>query len=359
MDMRESAILLINLGSPETASAAGLRPYLTEFLMDERVIDIPLWLRTLLVKGMIVPFRAQKSAAKYEMIWTIEGSPLIAHTKRQRDRLQQRLDSPVYYSMRYGRPDAPTILQKMHDDNPELKNIIVLPLYPHYAMSSYETAVEQINNVHRSRGYPTNLQFIPPFYNQPSYIGALKESIQGYLSDAFDHVLFSFHGIPERHVRKTDCTGVHCLRAIDCCNTFSPAHDYCYRHQVISTTNLVAEQLGLEKYQFSFSFQSRLGRDAWLKPFTVEQLRLFPSQGIKKLLIFCPAFVSDCLETLEEIAIEGKELFLKSGGESFTMIPALNDNGRWIDCMEELVKGVARHDSDSAIPPWFVSSRTN
>jgi ferrochelatase len=150
--------------------------------------------------------------------------------------------------------------------------------------------------------------------------------------------LFSYHGIPERHVKKTDCTGSHCLQAANCCNTSSAAHDFCYRHQIITTTNLVAEELELDKSVYSFSFQSRLGRDAWLKPFTVNQLKEFPSKGIKNLLIVCPAFVSDCLETLEEIEVEGKELFIKNGGESFKMIPALDENKLWIDCMEEMVK---------------------
>jgi ferrochelatase len=336
--MHTSAVLFINLGSPESPSSRDLKPYLTEFLMDERVIDVPVWLRTLLVKGIIVPFRSAKSAKKYKSIWTSEGSPLIVHTKNQSILFQERTGMPVYYCMRYGTPSVSSVLQLLHAEHTLLKDIVLFPLYPHYAMSSYETAVHQVKQFHTTGKYKTSLHIIPPFYKHPSYIHALSDSIQPFLLNPFDHILFSYHGIPERHVKKTDCTETHCLQAADCCQIPSPAHDFCYRHQIITTTNLVAQKLGLKKQQFSFSFQSRLGRDAWLKPYTVNQLKEFPAKGIKKLLIVCPAFVSDCLETLEEIAIEGKEEFIKSGGKELTMIPALNENGEWIDCIEELVK---------------------
>jgi len=299
------------------------------------VIDLPLWVRTILVKGIIVPFRASKSAAKYKSIWTEQGSPLMVHTHRQRELLQARTELPVYYSMRYGNPSAVTVLEKMHAENPILKRIIVFPLYPHYAMSSYETAVEQIKTIHASHGYTSALQIISPYYKHPSYINALSQSIAGYLSQPFDHVLFSYHGMPERHLKKRGCDKSMYVPDKDCCaGSFS--EDFCYRHQVITTTNLVSKQLGLAKERVSVSFQSRLGRDAWLKPYTADQLTKFPSKGIKKLLIVCPAFVSDCLETLEEIEMEGKKEFLKAGGEAFTMIPALNENTAWIDCIEEL-----------------------
>ncbi len=343
--MAISAILLINLGSPDSPTTRHLKPYLTEFLMDERVIDVPRWLRTFLVKGIIVPFRAAKSAAKYQSVWTDEGSPLVVHTKRQQALVQERTDTPVYFSMRYGNPDTASVLQKIHTDNPSLTDLFVFPLYPHYAMSSYETAAEQVKQLHAQSKYGSALRIVPAFYNHPAYVKALAESIRPYLSDPFDHILFSYHGIPERHVKKTDCTGNHCLQSPQCCDTPSAAHDYCYRHQVITTTNLVAGQLGLDSSKYSFSFQSRLGRDAWLQPFTVNQLAAFPAKGIRRLLIVCPAFVSDCLETLEEIAIEGKEDFIKHGGESFTMIPALNENTLWIDCMEDLLNRQAAASS--------------
>lgn len=335
--MNKRVILLMNLGSPETPFTKDLKKYLTEFLMDERVIDVPVFMRRLLVKGLIVPFRAAKSAAKYKSIWTAEGSPLVVHTRNLKRLIQERFTEPIYYCMRYGKPSAVDVLKQIHTENPDLKELVLLPLYPHYAMSSYETAVEQVRSHHEVSGYRSILQIIPPFYNYPAYISALRESIAPYLTDSYDHILFSYHGIPERHVKKTDCTGTHCLQSARCCELSSAAHSFCYRHQVIATTDLVAESLDLEKSKYSYSFQSRLGRDAWLKPYTVKQLQAFPRKGIKKLLIVCPAFVSDCLETLEEIEMEGKELFMKAGGERLTMIPALNENKTWVDCAEELI----------------------
>jgi ferrochelatase len=218
-----------------------------------------------------------------------------------------------------------------------LQQLIVLPLYPHYAMSSYETAVVQIRELYARLHFKSSLTIVPPYYNDADYIEALSASMRPYLSQPFDHLLFSYHGIPERHLKKTGCTEKQYQLFVDCC-AGKPSQQTCYRHQVMKTTELVAAKLGLEKQQYSYSFQSRLGRDAWLQPFTVEQLKSFPARGIKKLLIACPAFVSDCLETLEEIEEEGREDFLKYGGESFTMIPAMNESKLWIDCMEKLVR---------------------
>lgn len=331
-------ILLMNLGSPESATAKDLKPYLTEFLMDERVIDVPLPLRTFLVKGLIVPFRSSKSAKKYASIWTPEGSPLIVHSQSLRDEMSKLLPHPVYLCMRYGNPSTRDVLKEIHGNHPGVGKIILVPLYPHYAMSSYETALVQVREEHEKASYQSSLEIVPPFYQHPSYIRALTESVRPFLKEEFDHILFSYHGIPERHVKKTDCTSTHCLKTNDCCSIASDAHQYCYRHQVIRTTGLVADQLGLQPGQYSYSFQSRLGRDAWLKPFTVTQLKEFPSKGIKKLLILCPAFVSDCLETLEEIEKEGQEDFMKAGGVSFQMIPALNENPLWLECVREMVE---------------------
>ena len=335
----------MNLGSPDSPETKDLKPYLSEFLMDERVIDKPKWLRSILVKGIIVPFRAPKSALKYKTIWTPEGSPLVVHTKKLTALVREKFDEPVYYCMRYGNPATKDILKQIHEENPGLENIIFFPLYPHYAMSSYETAVVQAEELHKAAGYQSVIKIVPPFYNHSSYINALANSIRPYINGEYDHILFSYHGIPERHVKKTDCTGTHCLKQEDCCNVPSAAHSFCYRHQVITTTELVAAQLNLEKSKYSFSFQSRLGRDPWLKPFTVDQLEHFPKKGIKKLLVVCPAFVSDCLETLEEIQMEGNEDFLKAGGESLTMIPAMNENADWIDCAAELIKNEIMHDN--------------
>jgi ferrochelatase len=333
----QTAILLMNLGSPDSPTTRDLKPYLTEFLMDERVIDIPKIPRSLLVKGIIVPFRSGKSAKKYQSIWTNEGSPLILHTRALQQELEKKRKEPIYMCMRYGNPSTAEVLKQMHKDHPDLKEIILVPLYPHYAMSSYETAVVQVEELHKAGKYSSRLHTIPPYYDYPAYIRALVATVQPYLNRPFDHILFSYHGVPERHIRKSDCTGSHCLKSPDCCQMASEAHTKCYRHQVIRTTELVAKELGLEPSKYSYSFQSRLGSDAWLKPYTAAQLKAFPNQGIKNLLVLCPAFVSDCLETLEEIAEEGREDFMKAGGQDFHMIPALNEEPLWIDCLMELI----------------------
>jgi ferrochelatase len=337
-EMNKSAILLMNLGSPDSPTSAALKPYLNEFLMDERVIDIPYWVRSFLVKGIIVPFRAPKSAEKYKTVWTDEGSPLVVHTKKLTKLVSQRFDEPVYYSMRYGNPTTESVLKQINSENPGLEKLILFPLYPHYAMSSFETAVVQVQELHKAAGYKFSLETVPPFYNEPHYINALANTMRPYLANDVDHYLFSFHGIPERHVKKTDPQRNHCLKVNECCSVSSEAHNYCYRHQIIQTTELVAKKLGLPKDKYSFSFQSRLGSDAWLKPYTVKQLKEFPKAGIKNLVIICPAFVSDCLETLEEIEVEGKEEFMENGGEKYQMVPALNENVEWVDTMEFLIR---------------------
>jgi ferrochelatase len=307
-----------------------VRRYLNEFLMDEKVIDMPYLSRLLLVKGIIVPFRAPKSAHAYSTIWTKEGSPLIVLSEQLQQALQQQVKEPVALAMRYGAPAPWTAYDELLKKVPDLEEVILVPLYPHYAMSSYETAVEYAKAVHAKRKYSFKLTIIPPYYNDPSYLQALAESMRPYLEQPHDHVLFSFHGVPERHIYKGDITGQHCLKVHNCCEVSSEAHKQCYRHQCLLTTKKVAELLQIPAQKFSHSFQSRLGRDEWLKPYTAQRLAELPAEGVKKLLVVCPAFVSDCLETLEEIAIQGKETFLQAGGESFTMIPCLNVHPLWV-----------------------------
>jgi ferrochelatase len=235
--------------------------------------------------------------------------------------------------MRYGTPSPKNAYDELVKKNPDLEEVIVVPLYPHYAMSSYETAVEYAKEQHREGKYPFRLTFIKPFYDDAEYINALCESIKPFLEQEYDQILFSYHGIPERHVQKCDPTKQHCLKVKDCCDTPSPAHQYCYRHQCWTTTKLVAERLGIPKEKWGFSFQSRLGRDPWLQPYTAVRLGELPKEGIKKLIVVCPAFVSDCLETLEEMGEEGKEIFLHAGGEQFDLVPCLNVHPLWISTL--------------------------
>ena len=328
----------MNLGSPDSTAVKDVKRYLTEFLMDERVIDKPYLLRSLLVKGIIVPFRAKNSAEAYGKIWTEGGSPLIVISKQFQKELQKDFEEPVELVMRYQNPSAKYVLNKLHRQNPQLKEIILLPLYPHYAMSSYETAVEDIKHVHQQKKYTSTLTTIKPFYGNAAYINALAESIKPYLQNDYDKILFSYHGIPERHVIKTDVTGQHCLKVNRCCHIDSPAHKYCYRHQTIVTTELVAKTLQIPEEKLEQTFQSRLGNDPWLTPFTAKRITELPGEGIKKLLIICPAFVSDCLETLEEIAMQARESFLGAGGESLTLIPCLNTQLLWVQTVSGWLK---------------------
>jgi protoporphyrin/coproporphyrin ferrochelatase len=333
---KKRGVLLMNLGSPDSTEVKDVRRYLNQFLMDGRVIDKPYLLRALLVKGIIVPFRAPKSAEAYETIWTNEGSPLIVLSKQLRDAVQQLVEMPVEITMRYGNPTPDAAFEKLLQRLPEMDEVVAVPLYPHYAMSSFETAVGYVKEIHRKKKYGFALNFIEPYFKEPEYINALAESIRPYLQQDYDHILFSYHGVPARHIIKSDITRKHCLQSPDCCSTPSPAHAYCYRHQCISTTKLVTDKLAVPIGKYSISFQSRLGK-GWLEPFTDVRLEEMPKEGIKKLLILCPAFVSDCLETLEEIEIRGKETFMEAGGESYAMIPCLNTHPLWVKALSRWV----------------------
>lgn len=346
----------MNLGSPDSTSVKDVRNYLKEFLMDERVIDSPYLIRTILVKGIITLFRAPKSAEAYEAVWTKDGSPLVAITMRQKEALQKEIPEPVEVAMRYGNPTMKTAYDRLLSKYPHLEEVVLVPLYPHYAMSSYETAVVHAEEVHKKGKYPFRISVVKPYYNDPVYIQALAESIRPYLSENPNskiqipdskiqipnpnfkgHLLFSYHSIPERHIHKSDVTHSHCLSTISCCETYSPAHAHCYRHQCFVTTKLVTEHLGIPKEKYSVSFQSKLGRAEWLKPATTMRMEQMPKEGIKDLLVVSPAFVSDCLETLEELAIREKENFMNAGGESFTFIPCMNVHPAWIKALVKLI----------------------
>lgn len=330
-------ILLMNLGSPDSTDTKDVRRYLNEFLMDEKVIDVNYLLRLFLVKGIIVPFRAPKSAHAYKTIWTKEGSPLTVLTKQLQQAVEQKINLPVEIAMRYGNPHPARAFEQLMKRVNGLDEVILFPLYPHYAMSSYETAVEYAQKIHQQKKYPFKLTVVEPYYNNAHYIHALAESIKPFLQNGFDKLLFSYHGVPERHIKKGDTTKQHCLQVNDCCNVSSQAHAKCYRHQTFVTTNLVTEELNLPEEKFEQTFQSRLGKDEWLKPYTAKRLEALPKEGIKKVVVVCPAFVSDCLETLEEIAIQGKEIFLNAGGESYTVVPCLNVNSLWVDVVIKLM----------------------
>jgi ferrochelatase len=337
MENQKRGIILMNLGSPDSTEVNELRKYLNEFLTDKRVID-SWFVRNILMRSVIIPKRAPESAKAYQTIWTKNGSPLIQFTRELAESLQSQVSEPVSIAMRYGKPSMETAFESLINKIPDLEEVVAIPLYPHYAMSSYETAVEYAKEIHREKKYGFKLKFIAPFYQDPGYIQAMAENIRPYLQKDFDHLLFSFHGIPERHLIKSDPTHQHCLQSVDCCSVSSLAHATCYRHQCLTTMNLVAAELGLPKEKFSFSFQSRLGKQPWLKPYTDFRFQDMPKEGIKKLLVVCPAFVSDCLETLEEIEIRGKESFLASGGTEYAMIPCLNTHPLWVQTLAKWVR---------------------
>lgn len=327
----------MNLGSPDTTEVKDVHKYLMEFLMDQRVIDYPYILRLLLVGGLIVPFRASRSAEAYKRVWTEDGSPLIVITKQLQAALQPNVDEPVEIAMRYGKPSMQQAFNKLMERVPGLEEVIAVPLYPHYAMSSYETAVEHAKHIHQKYNYPFSLSFIQPFYSEPDFIHAWAENMKPCLQQEYDQVLFSYHGLPERHMTKADPTHNHCMKTPDCCEVASPAHATCYRHQCRTTTRLLVEKLQIPPDKVGISFQSRLGREEWLKPYTAKRLQELPGEGVKRLVVLCPAFVSDCLETLEEIAMEGKESFLHAGGESFTLVPCLNVHPLWVQALTNWV----------------------
>jgi len=327
---KKRAVLLINLGSPNSTSIEDVRRYLREFLMDPRVMDLPEWKRCLLVNLCILPFRPKKTAQAYKKIWQPNGSPLILISQELQKHLNDRLDITVELAMRYGIPTIKHTIKYLKKQG--VQELYIIPLYPHYAMSSYETArVAAMEAVAKYTPY-MKTKVLMPFYNDPAYIDALVESAKDYLQEnTYDHLLFSFHGIPGSHLQKTDPSHAHCLCVTHCCQMKSPSHATCYRHQCFETVRAFVEKAGIPQEKYSISFQSRLGKNPWLEPYTDKVLEKFPKKGIKHLKVICPSFVADCLETLEEISIAGKFSFIEAGGESFEQIPCLNTHPAWIN----------------------------
>lgn len=326
-------ILLVNLGSPKSTRVEDVKEYLDEFLMDEKVIDYRWFFRSLLVQGIILRTRPAKSAEAYKTVWTDEGSPLIVITKQIQQKLQKLVDIPVEIGMRYAEPSIETGIRNLTEKG--VTEIVLFPLYPQYAMSTTETVVDKAEEVRKKHFPQIRISYVQPFYNRDIYIDCLAESIREKLPENYDALQFSYHGVPERHIYKTDPTNTCNLN--DCCSRAdNPSHQFCYRHQCYKTTELVIEKLNIPREKTVVSFQSRLGKDKWMEPYTDETLEALPKKGVKNLAIVCPAFVSDCLETLEEISVEGREEFLHAGGQNFHYIPCLNDEDRWIEVVKTL-----------------------
>lgn len=332
----KKGILLVNLGSPDSPNPKDVKKYLGEFLMDERVIDVPLWARNLLVKGIILNTRPKASAAAYKKIWWKEGSPLIVLSERLKKKVQEKVDFPVALAMRYGSMTIKNGLQELVDKGVE--EVLLIPLYPQFAMATTETILVLAEEIRKQYFPNLTISDLPAFYNKPEYIEVLSNSIKRHLEGKdIDHLLFSYHGVPERHIRKSDITKSHCKIDGSCCKTPSSAHEFCYRHQCFEVTRLVTEKLNLEDGTYSTSFQSRLGFDPWLQPYTDRTIERLGKEGIKNMAIVTPAFVSDCLETLEEIAMEGQEIFHEIGGNEFTTVPCLNDDDAWVNVLSNWI----------------------
>ena len=338
--MSSRAILLVNLGSPASPAVPDVRRYLDEFLMDPLVLDFPWLARAALVKGAILPTRPAKSAEAYAKIWTDEGSPLIVISERQRAALEAKTGLPVGLAMRYGKPSLKFGLSELRQRCTTLDELIVVPMYPHYAMASTQTVEVALRAAlaasdSSERPWYGEVRVVPPFYDDQGYLDALAGSIGRQITIDNQFILFSYHGIPKRHLTKVDPTHNHCQASATCCETPSAAHATCYRHQILETTQRVAERLGLAPNTFGFSFQSRLG-GGWLEPFTDVELAELPKRGVYSLMVVCPAFVADCLETLEEIALRGRDTFKEAGGSNFVYVPCLNDDPAWIEALAHL-----------------------
>ena len=331
--MSGKAILLVNLGSPASPTPPDVRRYLDQFLMDPYVIDVPTPLRALIVKGFILNTRPAASAALYAKIWTAEGSPLVVISERTRAALEARMHVPVGLAMRYGEPSIERGIAELLARAGEIDELVVVPMYPHYAMASTKTVEVAVDDAMRGRTLP--YRFAGPFFDDAAYLDAVAARMRDALPADAQYVLFSYHGIPERHLRKVDPTGTTCMRSSTCCEEPSRAHATCYRHQVFATTEGLARRLGLKPGAYGVAFQSRLG-SGWLQPFTDRELAALPKRGVTRLAVVCPSFVADCLETLEEMELRGRETFMGAGGASFTYLPCVNDDPRWIAALAAL-----------------------
>ena len=335
MQSLKTGILLVNLGTPDSPSTADVRKYLREFLSDPRVIDISPLGRFALVNFIIAPFRAPKSAKLYKEIWNQNGSPLLYYTQKQKNLLQDKL-GPQYqveFAMRYQSPSIHSVLEKFR--TPVFKKIKVIPLFPQYASASTGSVQQKIMEIVSQWQIVPEIEFVNSFHNQAEFISAFAAIGKKHRPETYDHILFSFHGLPERQMRKADSFN-HCLVNDTCCNTLTEKNAFCYRAQCFDTGRLLAEALQINKEKYTICFQSRLGRDPWIKPYSDEIIKSLAKKGIKKLLVFAPAFTSDCLETIYEIGVEYDELFKKHGGEKVQLVESLNDSAEGIQMLEKL-----------------------
>lgn len=331
-------VLLVNLGTPDAPSRSAVQRYLTQFLTDGRVIDINPIARNILVRGIIAPFRSGKSAAAYKLLWTAQGSPLKIYGYCLKEKVQEQL-GPEYIvelAMRYQSPSIEESLKNL--TNSMVSEIIILPLFPHYASATTGSVHEEVMRLISKEQIIPKINFISSYYDHPLLIEAFVARAKEHDLSKYDHVLFSYHGLPKRHLVKGDISGKHCMKKENCCAEICASNQFCYSAQCYATTQALAKALDLKKEQYSICFQSRLGRDPWLEPYTSDMLKKRYDAGDRNILVFCPAFVSDCLETTVEISDEYAEEFEKMGGEHLQLVEGLNDHPKWIEAVCKLVK---------------------
>ncbi len=335
--MGKTGILLVNLGTPDDPSTGSVRRYLRQFLLDGRVIDINPVLRNILVRLIIAPFRARSSGKLYKELWTEDGSPLKHYGYKVKEMLQQKMgqDYLVELGMRYQNPSIESAAKSLQAAN--VDKIVIFPMFPHYASASSGSAIEETMKVITSWLTIPELACISSYHDHPKLIQVFADNARKYDMSDYDHFLFSFHGIPQRQLRKSD-TNNHCLKTKDCCQKICESNKMCYSAQCYDTAFKIADNLGLSKEQYSIGFQSRLGKDPWTEPFTPDVLKKLSKEGIKKLLVFSPSFVSDCLETTIEIGDEYHEEFLEMGGEKLDLVESLNDSELWVEAIEDILK---------------------
>lgn len=334
MENKKTAVLLINVGTPDRPTVKAVRRYLSEFLNDRRVIDIPLVLQKILVNLIIVPFRAPKSAKLYQRLWTDKGSPLLYYSESVQDKLQQELDfkADVFMAMRYGNPSIGKALAAIQKGNYD--KLVILPMFPQYASSTNGTAIQAVTDEVRKWNTIPEIHAINQFYDHPAFLDAFTDRIQSYQPENYDHVVFTYHGLPNRHLEKNHPG--ESIRTCNCETRLPEFGKFCYKATCYQTTRELVARLGLKPGQYSVSFQSRLSNN-WMTPFTDQNLIGLAQKGNKKVLVVAPAFVADCLETTVEIGWEYKELYEKNGGEKLQMVESLNDSPRWISAMEEIL----------------------
>lgn len=330
----KTGVLLINLGTPDSPSVADVRSYLSQFLNDPRVIDIPWLLRKILVNLIIVPFRAPKSAKIYKKLWTANGSPLLYYSNKVKELLQVALGSEydVHLAMRYKNPSIPDVLRAMRKGN--FNRIIIVPLFPQYASASTGSAHEEVMRIISKWWIIPDLSFVSQYYDHPSFINSIVEIGKKYNIDDYQHVLFSYHGLPERHVDKVYNEGL--CTDHDCESEITEENKFCYKATCYATTRMLVTALNIPKEKYTVCFQSRLD-EKWLKPFSDKVVEECAKKGMKRILVFSPAFTADCLETIIEIGDEYQHIFQEHGGEKVQLVESLNDNPLWITCLKEIV----------------------